>query len=381
VPDVGLQVINDLARSLITDRRWLHTVERGFRWWPGPLAQTCWSEPCFEDQGLAIARVHVRTDFLTAIPLQPAQLAQLGLLMRHAGMSGLLHDPERPGRFQLAASVYVHEQTRPWLTQVLRLVAACQTAEAHIMADGLAGMLGGRPDHSGHPTAGQRPSLAPATEVLEREVKPDGDHPSRFRGHDMEEALEWLQRTPFHSNGDGDALVSEFPFGSDTSLLRVDATESNPRVGNGLLTLLTLPMGESAPGDARGAQDALELNRRELQEDTHAHFLGSWCSTEQGLCFVSFFPNAFAAISPGSIVTLVQSCVFRARWVASVFGQTFDPRRGDAGREETMERLWDLSEEEIGQLVARLPPGQDPQRALQALLAMKRAMEQAGDED
>jgi hypothetical protein len=240
-------------------------------------------------------------------------------------------------------------------------------------------MLGGRPDHSHHPTAGPRPSLDPVTEILEREVRPDGDRPSRFQGRDVEEALEWLYQTPFPSNGDGDALVSEFPFGPRTSLLRVDATESNPRVGNGLLTLLTLPVGESAPEDARGAQAALELNRRELQEDTHAHFLGSWCPTEQGLCFVTFYPNAFAALGPGSVVTLVQGCVFRARWAAGVFGQAFDPRRAEAGMAAMMERLRDLSEEEIRQLVARLPPGQDPQRALQALLAMKRAMEQGGE--
>src|SRR5947209_1835751 len=43
--DVGLQLINALFRSLKIDRRWCHTVERGFRWWPGHLAQTCWAEP------------------------------------------------------------------------------------------------------------------------------------------------------------------------------------------------------------------------------------------------------------------------------------------------------------------------------------------------
>src|SRR5262249_37235569 len=159
-----------------------------------------------------------------------------------------------------------------------------------------------------------------------------------------------------------------------------DATESNPRVGNGLLTLLTLPVGATAPGDPRGARHALELNRRELEEDTHAHFLGSWCPTEQGLCFVTFYPNAFAAISPGGVVPLAQGDAFRARWAAGVFGQAFDTGRAGAGTAAMLERLRDLSEEEIRQLVAHLPPGQDPQRALQALLALKRAMEQGGEE-
>jgi hypothetical protein len=379
--DIGLQIINDLARSLITGRRWLRTVERGFRWWPGPLAQTCWAEPCFEDKGLSIARIHIRTDFLADVPLEAALLTQLGLLMRDAGMSGLLHDPSRPGRFQLAASVYVHEQTRPWLTQVISLVVACQAAEAHVMADELADILGGRADHSDHPSAGPRPTLDPLTEVLEQKVAPDGRRPSRFRGGDMQEALCWLRQTPFLSNGDTESFVSEFPFGHQTALLRVDATTSNPRVGNGLMMLLTLPVGETDPDDPRGARSALELNCRELTEDTHAHFLGSWCPTEEGLCFVTFFPNTFAAISPGSVATLVQGSMFRARWAADVFDQTFDPSRAEEGRAAMMEQLRDLSEEDIRQLVAEMPPGEDPERTLQVLLAMKRAMEQAGDED
>jgi hypothetical protein len=111
--EASLQAINGLARSLDIDRRWLHTVERGFRWWPSPLAQTCWAEPCFKDQGLTIARLHVRTDFLTHVPIRPTQLTRLGAVMRLATLSGLLHDPDQPGRFQLASSVYVHKQTLP----------------------------------------------------------------------------------------------------------------------------------------------------------------------------------------------------------------------------------------------------------------------------
>jgi hypothetical protein len=378
--DVGLRVINDLFRSLNIDRRWFHTVERGFRWWPGPLAQTCWAEPCFEDEGLSIARIHIRTDFLDAVPLRAVQYARLGLLMRHAGLSGLLSDPDRPGRFQLAASHYVHAQTRAWLTQVAALVAASQAAEAHIMADELSSMLGGRADHSRHPRSGARPSLDPATTILERRVVPEGRRPSRFLGDEMMGALKWLGQTPFLTNGDGDRLVTEFPFGLLTSLLRVDATESNPRVGNGLLMLLKLPTDGTDPADPQGAQHALELNRRELREDTHAHFLGSWCPTDEGLCFVSFYPNAFAAIAPGSVATLVRSSMFRARWAAGVFDQTFDPRRAEEGRAAMMEQLRDLSEEDIRQLITHLPTGQDPERTLQVLLAMRRAMEEADDE-
>src|SRR5262245_34397733 len=122
----------------------------------------------------------------------PPQLARLRLLMQHATLSGLLQDPDRPGRYQLAASLYVHEQTRPWLTQVAALVSACQAAEAHVMADDLARLLGGRPDRSAHPTSGPRPTLDPVPATLERHVAPDGRRPSRFRGADMLAAVNWL---------------------------------------------------------------------------------------------------------------------------------------------------------------------------------------------
>src|SRR5262249_12162724 len=258
--------------------------------------QQMWAEPCFEDEGLSIARVHVRTDFIANVPATPQSLARLGLLMRHAGLSGLFYDPERPGRYQLAASIYVHEHTRPWLSRVVALVAVCQAAEAHATAEDLASMLRGRAAHSAHPVAGPRADLDPVTWSLERTVAPDGHGQSRYQGDEFLAALKMLEGSPFEFSGDGERLCCEFPFCRETSLLVADSQEVNPRIGGGLLIRLTLPAGATAPGDPAGTRAALELNRRELTGRSRAHFLGSWCPTEEGLCFVSFFPNILATL-------------------------------------------------------------------------------------
>jgi hypothetical protein len=82
----------------------------------------------------------------------------------------------------------------------------------------------------------------------------------------------------------------------------------------------------------------------------------------------------------GPAVLLASDRRFRACWAAAAFDQTFDPSRAEQGRAAMMEQLRDLSEEDIRQLVAQMPPDRDPERTLQVLLAMKQAMQEAGDE-
>jgi hypothetical protein len=372
--DIGLQVTKALFRTLAVDRQWSHPIERGFRWWAGPLAQQVWAEPCFEAEGQHIARIHIRTDFLANIPATPQALGQLGLLMRFAGFSGLLYHPDQPGRYQLASSLYVNEPSREWWTHVTSLVASCQVAEAHVMAEESARLLGGRPDYTNHPSAGPRQTLAPVTETL-RAVAAEGGRPSLYRGEDMLAALDMLAGSTYQATGGEDRLVVEFPFGTQTSLLVADGTEANPRVGNGLLMRLTLPLGAVATDDPTGTQAALGLNRRELTGPSHAHFLGSWCPTEQGLTFVSFFPNAMAAFRPGCVGALVQGAMDRACWAAEAFGQSFDPEQAQVGQAAMLERLRGTSEEDLRQIAAHLPSGQDPQEFLQVALDMKRSIE------
>ena len=71
-------------------------------------------------------------------------------------------------------------------------------------------------------------------------------------------------------------------------------------------------------GEADGIAFATDLNRRELESLTRAHFLGSWHWRDDGLHFVTFLPNAMH-LGRGDLLNLVMSTAGRAKWVAETF--------------------------------------------------------------
>jgi hypothetical protein len=91
------------------------------------------------------------------------------------------------------------------------------------------------------------------------------------------------------ANGDAKGLSAEFPFQSRTSLLTLTTDARNPQLGNGVLSLLRLPVSFDEEDGIRFAHD---LNRREFSTLTRSHFLGSWCWKDDTLHFVTFLPNA-----------------------------------------------------------------------------------------
>ena len=157
---------------------------------------------------------------------------------------------------------------------------------------------------------------------------------SFYRGQGMLDALQMLQQPPcVLATGDENGLSAEFPFDDQTSLLRALTYDPNPRLGNGLLMLLTLPVGGNDAGSAAGAATALALNAQELQAMNRSHFLGSWCPGPVGATFVSFFPNSMEQCGPGCTPTLVQGAVIRARWVTmAVCRRQWDYERARAAR-------------------------------------------------
>ena len=109
------------------------------------------------------------------------------------------------------------------------------------------------------------------------------------------------------------------------------AQEQNPRLGNGCLLLLTLPIEEKG---VTWARRALALNDLEIRSHTSTPFLGSWCADKLGLTFVSFLPNCLFA--PGVITNLVLASSLRALWVnEEVFGYDARAHFKDALRMKT----------------------------------------------
>lgn len=321
-PDVGQATVDFVYRRLKVDDWWAVRGGRGYAWWGGSLAQYVWAEPCFDDAGVLLSRVHVRTDVLTEFADTDAQIAALQTPMRGATVSGLARAPDDPTRLQLAASACVHTDTQAWLQELLAWVAPMQAAEAEVLASELAGQAGLGPAWSVHPSAGPRAGADEMLSLPDAVIRPLGQGPSLWRGPEMESLVPLLQRPPCALvTGDEDGLTAEYPFGTRTSLLQMNTEEPHPWLGAGLATRLTLPRG----GVLDDGREALCLNERELSSLTRAPFLGSWCAGPLGLTHTAFLPNALH--KAGALTNLAMYAVQRARWTATeVYQEVWDER-------------------------------------------------------
>jgi hypothetical protein len=90
------------------------------------------------------------------------------------------------------------------------------------------------------------------------------------------------------ASGDEDGVTAEYPFLGESSLVTFVTNEDHPSLGPGLLVMLRLP-GLMDEGEA--ATLAMRLNGFERTAETGVAFTGSWCSDENSVAWVSFFPN------------------------------------------------------------------------------------------
>jgi hypothetical protein len=307
------------------------------------LCQSIWADTCFQYNGFEIARLHARTDLVKHFRGTDEQMQKIGAVMAFANLSGLIRDPTDNTRLQLACSVYIDSGTLDWLKRVFSLAAVIQAAEAHILAHTLADLIGARPAISAHPKSGHRQEFDEILDIIEKMVKPDGEADSLFRGKSMLDTLQMLQEPPcLLATGDENGFCAEFPFDEMSSLLRVSAKDSHPRLGNGMSMLLTLPVGDDEFKAPAGAATALALNAQELQSMNRSSFLGSWCPGPEGTTFVSFFPNSMAKFGPGCALTFTERAVLRARWATvAVFRRAWDYERAREAKLRQVQFLQD----------------------------------------
>jgi hypothetical protein len=250
--------------------------------------------------------------------------------MAMATLSGFVRGRQDPSRLRLESTVYVHEETAEWLSRLIALAAALQAAEAAILGEHLAPLIG-RPAVSEHPKSGPRTVTDDIVNSIEGVIGLDGRRPSAVAGDPMLVTVAELQRVGFDVNGDHTRLTAEFPCGPETSLLQMFTRVPNPRLGNGLLSLLTLPRiaVDGQPNDPRSVRLALEMNAREAAQMSRGrslfHFLGSWCLDPGGLLtFCQFAPNTLLGFSPGWVHDMSMRGFARSMWAAEQFGLSFD---------------------------------------------------------
>jgi hypothetical protein len=349
--DVGPQVLDQVYKQMKIDREWSVRANRQFVWWGHRLAQRVWAEPPYQDEEFTLIRMHARTDVVTGFRPTPQRLGSLAALVPRASLSGLVCDPENPGRLQLACSMYVHAETQDWVRPAFALAVAMQAAEAEMLADGLAEALGATVAASSHPASGPRPKPDDMLNILTAVVVPDGAGPSAFPGDHFNLAREMMEQSLFLASGDESGLTVEFPFGGFTSLCRIQTNQPHPWFGAGLLVRLTVPAGGSSEGEPGQMEQALALNGRELDERTRTHFLGSWCPDTHGLTFRTFFPNIWSRFCPGFAPMATLGSRLRAFWAAGVFGVAWDP---EATLRRKAELFEDLTDEGLAAFLAAM---------------------------
>jgi hypothetical protein len=155
--DVGLEVVRSLYQKMMIDQEWSIWHQRGFTWWGYRLAQHIWADPCFEEQGCVISRIHARTDLLDDFTGSDDQYVNLmGPTPFLTSLSGPIRDPSNPSHVQLAANIRINTETADCWAHAFATVAIMQAEEAHRVVELLAKDVKARPAFSAHPKLGFR---------------------------------------------------------------------------------------------------------------------------------------------------------------------------------------------------------------------------------
>jgi hypothetical protein len=319
--DAGLEVVKGVFNTLEIDDEWSEWNDRGFEWWGQNLRQRVWASPGYDDDGIIVYRVYAVTDTVRSIkkPLNEVDVF-LGVPNSLSVGSAYVFDPsDRSVRLWTTATV--HKDIAEWIARLLSCFAILQTIDATSSAQVLASELDGEVDTSGHPLSGMRAEPDGMFGVMEEVFLPQGRGRSPWNGNpEITSICEMLNRTNCFSMGDEKGLTAEFPFGDDTSMLRIVTDDPHPVLGSGVGLYLHLPMWGSYE-DASMIAGA--LNRAETNSKAMSHLMGSWCATTIGdnslPAFASFFPAT--THQSGLLTNMVFSAVRRGNWV----GQFLNP--------------------------------------------------------
>lgn len=332
--DAGQALVAHLYREMRIDDEWAVKEDRRFTWWSGPLAQTIWAEEPFEDLDVEICRVHARTHVLMNVPDTEKTRALIAATSSFSTMSGplLLED-----KLYSAASVVVHDGTLEMWNHIFTIASLVQVASAQIEADLMAKMTESSVARTPHPDSGFREELDDMLNIISDVIAPLGQETSKFVGEDFETAEQAVgPQISVLTTAGPDGLTSEFPFGTATSMFRMQTDQPNPRMGNGLLSVLTLP---TRFAESEIPTTIVDLNRRYFTEFNKSQCVGSWCqhpSLKGSISFVSFLPNVCAL--PGLATTLLMYAASQSQWAEEALSERDPQEARNAGTSETSTR-------------------------------------------
>lgn len=317
--DIGTAAVVEIKKLWQVDDKWSVDEDRGFSWWGQDYRQRIWSDPEFVDDGFGVFRLHAETDFVRdSTRTENEVLRLLGTLNRFASTGAMIFDAAN-SVVRLHSSMFVHEGTVSWVPHTFATATIIQPIEAQIRAQDFAEFFGGEPDLSSHPVSGRRRKMDDMLNVIEHLYAPQGrNEPPWANSGEFEAIAAFFNQSNSNSTAGVTGLTAEFAWGENqTSMMTSVIDQPHPQLGNGVLTILHLPLSLDAEASATVAG---LLNQLEIKSITHAHFLGAWSAAEVGgsdtAVFASFIPNIM--YKPGLLQQLLISMASRVAWVATV---------------------------------------------------------------
>lgn len=319
----------------------------GFDWWPGHYRVALRVSNGVVVNGVMNYKVSVSTDFIKNVDLDNPMLPPLLHLLQKTAPSFALKVIPQEVRdewqitdcpsVRLESNAYVDELNISWMPRFFSGMAILSVIEAQIRASEIAENLGAEPDTSA-PFGSELLDLDEILYVVRDIYLPESGEASRWSetGEFDEIAETYGRLESCFGNGDGKGLTLEVPFGSDTALVQLHTTQAHPRLGNGLLATLKLPVFLSDPL----SMESNWYNLLELIGDSYVPLMGSWVTDamgdEQGvIAFSSFVPNLL--YQPGIATNMALWMCGRAKWARETFFSDMD----DEPLEEILKRRFE----------------------------------------
>jgi len=336
---IGEGLIESVA-DMFSAEETLRRIPNGLEWGRARGRQRLWWDDPVEaaSDRPALVRIHILAEFI-GLPSElsdwPEDLRDGLLTISGASLwGGLMFNEEMEGSLCLGCAVSAHEGNVGYLPLVLfRAMAAQAAVRETLFASEIAPGLS---EYPGGETAGDMRELAES--IMLMLSSSDSEMPDGL-GTDMDTLNEQFQGFPcLMCNGDEAGLSAEFPFGEETSLLRIDAAAEHPIFGPAISLTLLLPL--DAEESALSMKAVLEMNRKEQQGHDIPWAFGSWTLDQQmtpRLGYRLWIP--FPMFQQNLLVNLGIGMAARARCCCErIAGMSFDDAF-QLAQEQMMSRL------------------------------------------
>ena len=276
----GERIIDEVA-GMFSAEETLLRIPNGLQWGVAGARQRLWWEHPVEGvkDGPDMVRIRILTE-VVGLPPEPdawqEELVEDLLMVSGVNLwGGLMFAEEMNGSLCFGAAVSANAGNAGYLPLVLFRAMAAQAAVRESLFESEIGSE--LSEFPGAETAGNMRELAESVHLLIETS--DSEVPNGVDA-DMAFLAAQFQKFPcLMCNGTEAGLSAEFPFGEESSLLRIEAAAEHPIFGSAISLTLLLPLdGDESPLMLKAV---LEMNRKEQMAHDIPWSLGSWSLDQQ----------------------------------------------------------------------------------------------------